>query len=168
MVCVASLNKAGSPSEFTNIPLVSNVLVFAPGEKIIAPIPNLWCPSEAMNSLSSKLTQKQLKALAKQIKKDCPKEIGANLAPLSGTSMSSPLIARALALESLKFTRETQAKEIIANFLNASERTQFGPLSVAKFRLPVPSWYPQNEDTQGLGLNESALTRGYFEFYFKK
>lgn len=168
MICVASVDENGVPSEFTNIPLVSNPLVFAPGERILAPLPSQLCGSEELMTLNGKLPTVALKKKAAKILKECPVKLASGVFPLSGTSMASPLIARAVALETLNLKTDANAAEIIESFMTRAQRTQYGPLSMVKFKLPLPSWYPKEAEGQGLGLAESSLTRGYFEFTMKR
>lgn len=167
LICVASINKSGSPSEFTNIPLVESPLVFAPGEKILAPIPSQYCNSKSLSDLSSNLDHSDIERLGKKLLKECPVSDLAPIMPLSGTSMASPIIARAVAIEALNFDSNIPASQIIESFLSHSLKTQVGPLAIMKFKIPVPSWYPKDSETQGLGLTESSLSRGYFEFYHR-
>lgn len=168
MVCVASHNENGIPSEFTNIPLITNPLIFAPGEKILSPLPTHLCQSPALSDLNKTMDDASLERLAKKILKDCPLNTKNSVFPLSGTSMASPLIARAIAEQVLEMKSSASAAEIIEAFMNKSQRVQYGPLSLVKFKLPVPTWFPKESATQGLGLNASSLNRGYFEFYMKK
>ncbi len=168
IVCVASVNKSGSPSEFTNIPLVQSPLVFAPGEKILAPVPSQYCNSKQLGLISGSLDPSDLDRLSKKILKECSTNTVAPIMPLSGTSMASPIIARVIAQEALTLNSNANAEEIINRFISHSQKAQIGPLTVSKFRLPLPTWYPKDSDTQGLGLLESSMSRGYFEFYIKR
>lgn len=168
MICVASVDKNDSPSEFTNIPLIENPLIFAPGEKILAPFPSKWCPSKALTFLTIVMDRKELEKTAEEVSNDCIGSDNDRLDRLSGTSMSSPLIARALAIESLEYPRDTPAKQIISKFVQKAEKVQWGPLSAALLKIPLPSWYFKNVESPALGLMESPLTRGYFQFFIKQ
>ncbi|MEY4616921.1 MAG: hypothetical protein RJB66_1881 [Pseudomonadota bacterium] len=168
MICVASQNANGIPSEFTNIPLITNPLIFAPGEQILSPFPTQFCQSPELSKLKKQMEETTLASVAKKILKDCPISKKNSVYPLSGTSMASPLIARAIASQILEMKRDASGKEIIDLFMKNSQHVQYGPLSLVRFRLPVPSWYPKGLATQGLGLADSSITRGYFEFYSKR
>jgi subtilisin family serine protease len=165
MVCVASINQKGGFSEFTNIPLVSSHLVFAMGEKVIGPLPNHFCDSKSLPYLSGDNSTAQLQNSLETILKDCPVQDAPHLAPLSGTSMAAPIVARALAQEILNQPPQTRVEDIIASYKKQATQEQVGPLTVNKFRFPVPSWYPKESDQKTLGLRPSSISRGYFEFY---
>jgi hypothetical protein len=62
----------------------------------------------------------------------------------------------------------TPADQISQAFIGRSEKVQMGPMSLTKFKLPLPSWYPRDAETQGLGLQPNSTRRGYFEFYLNQ
>ena len=167
-VCVASMDKNGFPSEFTNIPLIDSPLVFAPGEQILAPIPDHYCHSTQIENLTNDLSLKELKTLAKDILKECDQNNKNNILPLSGTSMATPMVARVLAQEVISLKPKTIAEDVIKSFISKSEATQLGGMSIAKILVPIPHWYPKYSDKQRLGIRASSVERGYFTLYIKK
>lgn len=173
IICVASLDKNGSPSEFTNIPLINSPLIFAPGENIFAPVPTQYCNSPSLANLAANLDQGSIGNLSQDILKDCSINGKAPLMALSGTSMASPIIARMLAQEVLKSESSESGAEIIQRFLGHSVNSKLGPLTMSKVKVPVPSWYSKSQDPSGMGLrrlNKEVKNQSskYFEFYIKK
>ncbi len=158
LLCVASLGAAGKPSDFSNIPAVRTPLVFALGEEILSTMPTRYCMAEAKRFIHQagdgfyekvlprkkqevleRKRAEQVQYIAKQMREECLKK-DSSLAPFSGTSMATPIVARLLAEEILNGGSGSGA-EVIARLLGRSERASHGGLEIRRLRAPKPSWY---------------------------
>jgi hypothetical protein len=107
-----------------------------------------------------------------QDNKDATDTNNINQAPLeklSGTSMSSPIVARLVAQKILE-TKLTGSAAIQA-LLQSAEKVQKGPLTLLKLKAAKPSWYKgTNNEFQALSstINNSITTVNraeVFEFF---
>ncbi len=177
MICVGSLSEEDHISSFSNIPILDVPVVFTLGENLISTTPTKMCPaieSKMLEDLGGAYTE----TLAMMSMGDIVKKINAEcinrnfeLRKMSGTSMASPLIARALAevwLEDL----EIDASLVLNTFLSrATVRKIGGILPVKSIKIKKPSWYKlysllnQGEDKSvQIPLEDES---DYFEFISK-
>lgn len=184
MLCVAGLDSKGNILDFSNIPLVDAPIIYAPGESIISTMPTYYCESDEMAKIQSygsdfeignssnsdieknALIAEEAKRITAQLEKDCSNEKSL-LGALSGTSFSTPLIARLLAQKALSLGNIDQLSgtEIITQFLKDAVPQKIGPLSILKMRAPKPSWY---KITDSDFVSWSQNPSGFFEFSLKK
>jgi subtilisin family serine protease len=81
---------------------------------------------------------------------------------LSGTSMSSPVVARLMAQKILE-TKLTGSAAVQA-LLQSAEKVQKGPLTILKLKAPKPSWY-NGQKNEFEALSASSGSGDDFEFF---
>lgn len=139
LLCVGSLADDSEVSDFTNVVLNGAEIVFTLGEDVISTFPELTCPSSAAGrTLAGAKDEKTYAAAIESFTSDCKDYKG--LAPLSGTSMASPITARLAALLRLQTPDATPAK-IIETIKASGKNGTIGTFEITKLDVEKPSWY---------------------------
>lgn len=173
LVCVASLNDKFEISDFTNIPLQDTPVFFALGEKVVSTMPVQLCMARySLDQIGRELSDtwteedrnRYIKRAAEEIEEDCVQK-RTDYAPLTGTSMATPLVVK-IAAEVLLENPEYSVKELIEGMTSKAEHTHMGPLPIKKIRIKKPSWYSNPEIMDNIRTNKSNKINesDYFEF----
>jgi subtilisin family serine protease len=188
LLCVGAVNESGRLTHFTNIPLNNAHLVFALGHQVISTIPAKNCVWEGLRSHSSSLSlaakRRQsnpeladilLMLFAQKLNEHCGE--AKRLAPLSGTSMSTPLVSR-IAADFLIEEPELSALDAIRKIYQKAYKESVGQgLVLRKLKVRKPSWYQRNELAQLFshprwGVQEDLILKEtekmYWEAAFQK
>lgn len=139
LLCVGSLADDDEVSDFTNVVLSGAEIVFALGENVISTFPELTCNSQTNGrSISIAKSEEDFSTSLDAFKEECKTYKG--LAPLSGTSMASPITARLAAMMRVVLPKASPA-EIIAKLKEGSSKGNIGTLQISKLAIEKPSWY---------------------------
>lgn len=155
ILCVGSLDKDNDLSTFTNIPINTNLLVFTLGEDLISTMPTRYCSVKFDSFEFESLTNYQ--GIKEEMDRECTLK-KTEYAPLSGTSMATPLITH-LAAEILIKTPTFDASELIAQIKKLSTVADLGGIKVNKIKIKKPSWYGE--------ANLKSKREKSFEFIFR-
>ena len=140
LICVGALNEDSSLAAFSNIVLSESAFVMTTGVKVNSLYPVQMCDSSYIAGLNLDLENKsKFVEVAEKILADCKGK--KSLYRSTGTSMSSPIVAREIAKIFLK--RSTlSGVEAIQQLLDESEVLRKGPLMFHRVKFETPSWSP--------------------------
>ena len=140
LVCVGALNSKGSLAAFSNIVLSDGVFVATSGVDIKSLSPEDMCDSSSLGSFNDEenLSLNDLGTILKLIQKECKNSTSYKVA--SGTSMSSPIVARTIAQLMMKYPK-ANGVEIIKILVDSAQKRQLGPLLLNIIPFEKPSWY---------------------------
>lgn len=151
LICVGALDREGNLASFSNILLTKSPFILSPGVDIISIIPEKMCLLKNSQLSTSETTDlladdtdapwndpQMAREYLTRISQRCLQNNGH--AKLSGTSMSSPIIARALAKVRIK-NPELNGAQAITKLLSLGKKFQEGNLILTKLQIEKPSWY---------------------------
>lgn len=174
VLCVGALDKQNKLASFSNIILSHSHYLAAPGVDVISLFPTKMCDTSSLNSLNSKSGEypfenpDQTSRFFRDIEESCSKTNG--LKKMSGTSMASPIAARALGLIFAN-NPNLSGDEAISTLIQSGEKFNVGDLRLTRIRVARPNWYPTNNGQRERLLNPTSTTAsgfsntGYFDFY---
>lgn len=139
LVCVGALDEHQNLASFSNLVLSEGTFVVTLGVEVNSLFPSQMCQTSDLNQLeTSGLTLSEISNMKNTLHRDClKKDIKKRI---SGTSMSSPIVARIVAKWMLQFPNLT-SQEIIQLLLQHSQKKQLGPLQLNILPFEKPSWY---------------------------
>lgn len=146
ILCVGALRTNGEPANFTNIILAPATLVFAFGEDVMSASPTGMCVQPGMEwddlfdekGNLARGVDENIQVLTDSCLR---RRIG--WMRLSGTSMSSPLVAH-VAGEILATNLSLTGAQLIQEIMRRSISGNIGVLPIKKVPLKRPSWYLGN------------------------
>lgn len=138
LVCVGALNEDNSLAAFSNIVLSESAFVMTSGVKVNSLYPVKMCDSSHIAGLNLDLENKsKFIEVAGKILTDCKGKIG--FYKSTGTSMSSPIVARQIAKVLIK-NPALSGVDAIQQLLDQSEVLKKGPLTFHRVKFEKPSW----------------------------
>jgi subtilisin family serine protease len=150
VLCVGALDERGQVTEFSNVMLDEGVnLVYALGAGVLSAIPRGMCASDTLENLlllkpgafeGKELKETLSREVRGDLRRDCVRYPG--MAPLSGTSMSAPLVSH-VAGELLARQPRLTPPGLIREILERATPSKLGRFPIHKLRVKKPSWYPE-------------------------
>ncbi len=164
VLCVGATDAGNKLASFSNIILAGGPYLAAPGVDILSLYPSKMCDDASVEALNN---PDQESSFFSYLGLKCKAETGLKLA--SGTSMASPLAARAIG-KVLLDQPLLSGDQAIQKLISSGEKLMLGSLALTRIRFEKPSWY-QSTKPASLNLSEEGLnerSRGkkqYFNFY---
>lgn len=143
LVCVGALDNDGNLAYFSNLVLSQSAFVATNGVDIVSTRPIGMCESTFYYSLKNSKNQypfDSAEALDRSLelyRADCVGKTPMRKA--SGTSMSSPIVARVVAKLIIE-NPELSGQEIIKKLVDQADKVQLGPLLLNRVKFEKPSW----------------------------
>lgn len=143
LVCVGALDKDGNLAYFSNLVLSQSTFVATKGVDIESTGPIHMCESSFYSQLKNEKNSypfnnpRMLDYAINGFRSDCSGKSA--IRKSTGTSMASPIIARAVA-KLIIDNPELSAQQIIKMLVDRSDKIQLGPLLLNKVRYQKPSW----------------------------
>jgi subtilisin family serine protease len=171
VVCVGALSRDETPTSFTNLVIAPEVTtIFAWGEDILSTIPTQQCQVGETKFTALPDDPEARAKFGEEITKKCfdpaKKPRAPLLAPMSGTSMASPVVARALARIKAK-NPMWSAVAVKEELLKRSTSAALGALRIARIKMETPSWYREQGtpmDREGAPARNQREPRANWDF----
>ena len=156
ILCVGSLGANHKPSDFTNIVLSGADIVFTLGEDLISTFPTAMLKTENLTALATAKSDEDIQQAIKDLIKD---NVAANkdLVSLSGTSMASPIVARAAA-QMLATNPSLTPEAVIRELLSTGEPGNIGVMPIRRVKFERPSWYRNLSPSPGILMEEGTAS----------